>query len=61
MTATETKRQRGRPRSDKSRRVVLPTRLHDKEASLIERAARKAKMERTEWMRQVLVNAAQAA
>jgi hypothetical protein len=35
--------------------------LHEKEAALIERAAKKAGVDRSEWMRLRLVEAAQAA
>lgn len=49
----------GRPVSPNARRIVFPVRLHESEAKLIERAAKLAGLDRTEWMRARLVEAAQ--
>jgi uncharacterized protein (DUF1778 family) len=58
---TQTPPRRGRPTLPDARRIVLPTRLNETEAKLIEKAAKKQKCDRTEWMRRTLVEAAQAA
>ena len=62
-TTTLAPRGRGRPKGSNpaSRHIVLPTRVHETEAMLIERAAQKEGVSRTEWMRIALLNAARAA
>lgn len=59
-TKSDAPKRRGRPPGQKpdSRLFVLPTRVHESEAKLIEDAARREGVSRTEWMREALLKAA---